>query len=135
MLLNYKLNKPADLIFDCLTNMTRFVALHPVIEKVNYLGNDKFKIFETLKLGFIPISFTYPAVIEGDYESKQVVMKAVVMKIAFIEMVFTINEKNGYSIVREEIKFKSALPIKSIMQQVFIKQHALLFKNIENTIE
>jgi len=128
MLLNYKLNKPADLIFDCLTNMTRFVALHPVIEKVNYLGNDKFKIFETLKLGFIPISFTYPAVIEGDYESKQVVMKAVVM-------VFTINEKNGYSIVREEIKFKSALPIKSIMQQVFIKQHALLFKNIENTIE
>ena len=62
-------------------------------------------------------------------------MKAVVMKIAFIEMVFTINEKNGYSIVREEIKFKSALPIKSIMQQVFIKQHALLFKNIENTIE
>lgn len=135
MLLNYKLNKPADLIFDCLTNMTRFVALHPVIEKVNYLGNDKFKIFETLKLGFIPISFTYPAVIESDYESKQVVMKAVVMKIAFIEMVFTINEKYGYSIVEEQIKFKCALPIKSIMQQVFIKQHALLFKNIENTIE
>jgi carbon monoxide dehydrogenase subunit G len=135
MLLNYKINKPADLVFDCLTNMTRFVSVHPVINKVNYLGHDNYRIFETLKLGLIPISFTYPAVIESDYESKQVVMKAVVMKVAFIEMGFTITENNGYSIVEEEIKFKSVLPIKSIMQQVIVKQHALLFKNIENTIE
>jgi hypothetical protein len=109
--------------------------VHPVINKVNYLGKDKYLIFETLKFGFIHISFTYPAVIESDYESKQVVMKAVVMKVAFIEMVFAINETNGYSMVEEDIKFKSTLPIKPILRQIFIKQHRQLFKNIEKVID
>ncbi len=134
MTLNYKINKPVDFVFDCLTNMTRFVSVHPVINKVNYLGKDKYLIFETLKLGFIPISFSYPAVIESDYDSKQVVMKAVVMKIVTIEMLFKINETHDCSIVTEKLNFSTAFPIKSIMQRILIKQHALLFKNIQNSI-
>jgi hypothetical protein len=114
--------------------MTRFTSLHPVITKINYLRHDNYLIFETIKLGFLTISFTYPAVIKSNYQSKQVVMKAIVMKIATIEMLFRVDKINGYSIVTEELNFNTILPVKSIMQKVFKKQHALLFQNIENSI-
>lgn len=134
MVLNYKLKKPAEFIFECLTNMTKFVSVHPVIDKANYLGKGKYQIFETLKLGFLQISFTYSVIIACNYESKQVVMKAVVMNVVKIEMFFKITEANGYSLVSEELNFNTLLPIKSKMQKLFIKQHALLFRNIEDSI-
>jgi hypothetical protein len=34
-------------------------------------------------------------------------------------------------LVEEEINFKSWLPVKWLMKAIFKKQHALLFKNIE----
>ena len=132
MILNYKINKPANFIFDYLTNMTRFASVHPVISKMEYLGENKYLVFETLKWGLIPCSFAYPVTIEIHYEKKQIVMRAIVMKSIKIKMVFNIKDCNGYSIIKEEINFKTALPIQSVMRQVFKKQHTRLFKNIEN---
>ena len=134
MTTKYKIKKTTGFIFDYLTNMSKFIAAHPVIYKMEYLGENKYKVFEALKLGFIPYSFTYSATIEIFYESKQVVMTAVFMKVNTIEMVFDIKEVEDFAIIKEVITFKTKLPIKSILGQVFKKQHAQLFKNIENSI-
>lgn len=58
-------------------------------------------------------------------------MKASVFKLTKIEMEFTLKTDNDYTIIDEEIDFKSVLPIKFMMQSIFRKQHNQLFKNIE----
>lgn len=132
MKLTYTIQKPVDFVFGCLTNMRTFLLVHPVITKVNYLEKEQYLIFETFKWRFFSCSFTYPATIESDYESKRVVMTATVMEICTIEMVFDIEEAQGFAIVKEVVTFKTKLPIKLILGQIFKKQHAQLFKNIEN---
>ena len=45
-------------------------------------------------------------------------------------MKFVLRADNVHTIIDEESNFKS-LPVKFIMQSIFKKQHAQLFKNIE----
>jgi len=129
--LSFTLNKPPDLIFDYLTDMQKFVSVHPVISKIDKTGNDSYLVYETLKLGFIPFSFTYPVTIEKNSNDKVVVIRATVMKVTKIEMKFVLKTDNDHTIVEENIQFRSPLPIKFIMQSIFRKQHNQLFKNIE----
>jgi carbon monoxide dehydrogenase subunit G len=131
MKLSFRINKSADFIFDYLTDMQKFVSVHPVITKINKTGNDSYLVYETLKFGFIPFSFTYPVTIESTPDDKVVVIRATVMKLTKIEMTFVLNEDNDFTVVEENIQFKSPLPVNSIMQSIFKKQHGQLFKNIE----
>jgi hypothetical protein len=48
-------------------------------------------------------------------------------------MNFILKADPEYTIIDEEIHFKSPLPVKFIMQKVFKQQHEKLFKNIEAT--
>ncbi|MCC6372758.1 MAG: hypothetical protein IT236_17270, partial [Bacteroidia bacterium] len=80
---------------------------------------------------FIPFSFTYPVTIEKDILEKVVVMRATVMKLTKIEMRFVLKAEQDYTLVEENIRFTSVLPVKFIMQAIFKKQHHLLFKNME----
>jgi len=132
MLQSYKLNKSAGFIYEYLTDMQKFASVHPVISKIDSLGQNKFLVHETLKLGFIPISFTYPVSIESNKEQNRVVMNAIVMMINKIEMIYNIKEADGGSIVHEEINFKSMLPIAFIMESIFKRQHAEFFENIRS---
>ena len=132
MKLVYKIHKPISLIIDYLTDMQKFVSVHPVIYKIDKLDKNKYLVYETLKLGFIPVSFTYPAIIESNFIDT-VTIRATVMKLSKIEMVFTLKVKDNFTLVEENIRFNSPLPIKSIMESIFRKQHSLLFKNIELT--
>lgn len=116
-------------MFDYLTDMQKYVSIHPVIYKIDNLTDNNYKIYE--KLSFI--SFTYPATVNGDRRTKTVVMEAVVMKLTKIEMVITLKTEDEHTIIQESISFKSPLPIKGIMETIFEKQHKQLFLNIENT--
>ena len=127
----FKLNKPPDLIFDYLTDMQKFVSVHPVISKIDKTGIESYLVYETLKFGFIPFSFTYPVTIEKNTIDKVVVIRATVMKMTKIEMKFVLKTDNDHTIIEENIQFRSPLPIKFIMQSIFRKQHKQLFKNIE----
>ncbi len=110
--------------------MQKFVSIHPIIYKMDDLGNGNYKVYE--KLGFI--SFTYSATVTGDPQTKTVNIKAVVMKMTHIEMNFTIKTEGDYSHIHETVTFKSPLPIKGIMQSIFEKQHKQLFLNIEQAV-
>ncbi len=131
MKLSYKLHKNIDTVFDYLTNMQKFVTVHPVIYKMEHIANLKYLVYETLRMGFIPFSFTYPVTIEKSDSDFSITMRARVFRITNIEMKFVLTAENDYTIVEEEIKFKSLLPVKFIMEAIFKKQHAQLFKNIE----
>lgn len=127
MLLEHKIKQPANVAFDHLTDMKKFVSIHPIIYKMDDLGNGNYKVYE--KLGFV--SFTYSATVTGDPQAKTVKIKAVVMKFTHIEMNFTIKPEGEHSHINETVTFKSPLPIKGVMQNIFKTQHKQLFLNIE----
>jgi carbon monoxide dehydrogenase subunit G len=64
MKLSFKIHNNIDLIFGYLTNMQKFVSVHPVISKIDNTSNKNYLVDETLKFGFIPFSFTYPVTFE-----------------------------------------------------------------------
>ena len=131
MKLSFKIHKNIDLVFDYLTDMQKFVSVHPVISKIENTSDKSYLVHETLKIGFIPFSFTYPVTIENSISDKIVVIRATVFKLTKIEMKFVLKADNGHTIIDEEIQFKSPLPVKFIMESIFRKQHDQLFKNIE----
>ena len=132
MTLNYKVNKTCDQIFEYLTDMSKFVTVHPVIYRIDRIWDNEFLFFETIRIGLIPWSFTYRAIIEGSHDAKKVIMRATVMKLTNIEMTFTMEPAGNFTLISEVITFKSALPVKFLMEKIFRKQHAQLFINIEN---
>jgi len=131
MKLSFRIHKKSELIFDYLTDMQKFVSVHPVISKIDNTGQESYLVHETLKFGFIPFSFTYPVTIEKNILDKEVVIRATVFKLTKIEMKFILKTDKDFTIIDEEIMFKSPLPVKFIMESIFKKQHAQLFKNIE----
>lgn len=131
MKLSFKVRKNIDLVFDYLTDLQKFVSVHPVISKIENTSDKSYLVHETLKFAFIPFSFTYPVTIENSISDKIIVIRATVFKLTKIEMKFVLKAENGHTIIDEEIQFKSPLPVKFIMESIFRKQHDQLFKNIE----
>ncbi len=131
MNLSFTSHKSTDFIFDYLTDMDKFASIHPVITKIDRVGDNRYLVHETLKVGFIPFSFSYPVTIESDRTRIAVTIKATVMKLTHIEMNFTIRGEGEHSVVDESISFKSVLPIRGLMEKIFREQHTLLFANME----
>jgi carbon monoxide dehydrogenase subunit G len=134
MELSFKINKPSEVVFEYLTDMEKFVGVHPVINKIVRLSENHYLIHETLKLGFIPYSFTYPVTIEHSYNDKTVVMHAKVMGFTRIKMLFKLTAESHCTEIAEKITFNSSLPIKTLLKRTFKKHHAQLFQNIENQL-
>jgi hypothetical protein len=116
MTLDHKIKQQADVVFNYMTDMKKFVSMHPIIFKMDDLGNGNYKVYEKLKLLGIPTTFTYSATVTGDPQNKTVNIKAVVMKMTHIEMNFTIKQEGDQSHIHETVTFKSPLPIKGIMK-------------------
>ena len=131
MKISFRIKKDIDSVFDYLTDMQKFVSVHPVISQIDNSGNGTYLVHETLKLGFIPISFTYPVIIETSNTDKTVSISATVFKLTRIKMKFVLKADGEHTFIEEDIHFKSPLPVKFLMKSIFKKQHNQLFKNIE----
>ncbi len=134
MILEHKIKQPSPIVFDHLSDMKKFVGVHPIIFKMDHLGGGNYKVYETLKLLGIPCTFTYKATVVGDPQAKTVNIKAVVMKLTHIEMSFVIKTEGEHSHIIETVTFRSPLPIKGILQNIFKTQHKQLFLNIEGNV-
>jgi carbon monoxide dehydrogenase subunit G len=134
MNVDYLVKIPPAVVFDYLTDMQKFVTVHPVIYKIEHIRDNKYLIFEKLKFGFIPYSFTYTATVHGNIPQQKVTMQATVMKVVHIEMNFTIKKENGQVSVNETTHFKTFLPVKSMMQKIFTTQHKQLFINLDKLL-
>ena len=131
MKISFRIKKDIDSVIDYLTDMQKFVSVHPVISQIDNSVNGTYLVHEALKLGFIPISFTYPVIIEKSNTDKTVSISATVFKLTRIKMKFVLKADGEHTFIEEEINFKSPLPVKFLMQSIFKKQHNQLFKNIE----
>lgn len=131
MQLGFNTHQTADFVFDYLTDRQKFAAVHPVITRIDSVGSHQYLVHETLSLGFLPISFTYPVTIMPDYAGKRVGMRATVMGFIGIDMDFRIATQNGLTQISETIDFKTVAPLRVAMQSIFRKQHELLFQTID----
>jgi carbon monoxide dehydrogenase subunit G len=131
MKLSFRIHKKLDFVFDYLTDMSKFVLVHPVISQIDNTGSRSYLVHETLKFGFIPFSFTYPVIVEKSTIDKTITIRATVFKLTKIEMKFFLKADNDYTIIDEEVDFESPLPVIFILENTFKKQHKKLFKNIE----
>jgi carbon monoxide dehydrogenase subunit G len=132
MLLSFHIKKPADLVFDYLTDMQKFVSVHPVIHKIIPTGEETYLIHETLRFGPVPFTFKYPCSIEKNPVDRTVVMRATVMKLTRIDITFILKERDDATLINETVHFHTVMPLKFFMKNIFRKQHTRLFRNIEN---
>ena len=135
MNLSYRIKTSPNTVFDYLTDMQKFVSIHPVITKIENVKDNNYKIYETLKFGFIPCSFTYTATVESDRTNGDVILKATVMKFNKVEMKFHVFQDGECTVIEEEITFKVKMPVKSMLGKIFKKQHQELFANLEKVVK
>ena len=58
--------------------MRKFAAVHPIIYKIENKGKNEYLVLKKIKTLFIPVIFTYPAKVEGNIQTKQITINAVV---------------------------------------------------------
>jgi carbon monoxide dehydrogenase subunit G len=131
--LQFKLNKPIEVVFESLSNADNFVKAHPIIYLMKPLPNGAYLVYEKLKIALINVDFTYPCTIESNRNDKTINMKAVVKKMVHIQINFKLSTQNGETIVDEFVSFKSILPATFVMGKIFKTQHQKLFQNIEDS--
>ena len=132
MILTFKTKKSAEVAFAYLTDMQKFVTVHPIIYKIEKIKDNTYLVYETLPILFLPFSFTYTITLASDSQTKTVIIQATVLKINKIKMVFMITGGSDFTTIQEEINFQTPLPVKLLMRRIFKKQHEQLFKNIDS---
>ena len=131
MKLEFTVNKPLPHVFEYLTDMKKFVSVHPIIYQMDDLGESNYLVHEKLKLLYIPCTFRYKANVKGHAKGDHVRISAVVMGMVNIEMNFFLQEQADTTVVSEEVNFRSLLPVKPVMKKIFREQHRELFNNID----
>lgn len=132
MILNYEILKPINEVYYYLSDMDKYVLVHPIIYKIDKISENYYSIFETLKLGIFTFTVKYPAQIDCDFKAKKIKMTAQVLKMIKIEIVFNLKTLGSKTSIEETITFKSFIPIGIFLSSIFKNQHQLLFNNIEN---
>jgi carbon monoxide dehydrogenase subunit G len=130
LVLTFEVTKPRETVFENLTDMQKFVSFHPVVDKIEVISGNNYRVYETLRFGFLPVSFQYFVVIKSNPSENIVEMKATVMRFAKIEMIFTLKSLGNFTVITESIDFESPFPIRGMMSRIFKKQHQILFANM-----
>lgn len=129
--LTHQVKKGEKLVLHYLTDMQKFVLVHPYLEKVELLGRNHYKVYEKQFLsGFVPIYFSYPATVEYSQPNKSVTITARIFSVLTIVIVFKVNESEGVTTINETIEFFPPFPVKFFLEKLFIKSHTRLFYNI-----
>jgi carbon monoxide dehydrogenase subunit G len=125
--LEFQVAKPPQHVFAVLSDMQKFVAIHPVISEAQALGQDRYKLKETLRFVGIPLRFRYEVHVYANHKQLQVLMTAKVMLLVGIQIQFDVSGNDKESLVKEQISFKTVLPVHFILRSIFRKQHSKLF--------
>ncbi len=134
MYLTFNIPSSASDILPFLTDSTKFVSVHPLIYKMIDLGQNQYKVYERVNIGFIPYTFTYMAIITGDSSKNKVHISANIAKLTKITMEFTLTPAVNSTKIEEKVLIQSFLPIKKMMYKLIARQHAILFQNIEEKL-
>lgn len=131
MIKRYTINKPVENVFPCLSDMQKFADVHPVVYKVEQLGEKEYLFYEKIKILFIPIRFTYNVKIESMEVNKQVSVYSTIIKGIFLHLNFTFETKGSQTEVEETFTIKAPFIIQQLFLLIIVDVHKKLFKNIE----
>jgi carbon monoxide dehydrogenase subunit G len=132
MKLTFTVNQPLPVVFDYLADMQKFVTVHPVITRIEPgLNSNNYKINETLRMGPIPLRFTYSATVNA-LEKEQVVMHVAELKGVTLNIRFDLAATPNGTSIQEEIVIHTFQPLRQLLQVIFRKQHNKLFRNIDS---
>jgi carbon monoxide dehydrogenase subunit G len=131
MKLSFRVKKSIEDTYAYLSDMQKFVLVHPIIFRIDPLGGERYWVHETLKVGCIPFTFRYPVQIERSDAERVVIIRARVFGLTRIEMTFRLSRDGLYTVIDEEVLFTTPLPVHFILERTFKQQHSILFKNIE----
>ena len=126
MILQYTLSTPIAKVFECLSDMQKFCNVHPVIFKVDSLGNNQYKFYE--KIAFV--TFSYAVSIEKTEPVTLVAMYSKVQPGVYLNLYFRLKEAGGLTYVEEEVKIKAPIIIKQVFEQVLKGAHQKMFAKI-----
>lgn len=125
----FEVHKDLTTVKQYLTDIEKFVNVHPLIYKMKDLGGNEYKVYERVKIGFVIYNFTYKAFIILDIDSVKIVAK--VKRITKISMLFNFQEEGENTVITERLTVNSPLPIKNYMNRLIEKQHRVMFHNID----
>lgn len=131
MQLEFTVQRPLGQVLPFLANAGQFVRVHPAIYRYEQTGDQTYRFYETIKIGFIPIHLQYPAKITAKPDRNEVLMEANLLGIATIDILFALSPKESATFVQETITFKTFLPVPFFVKTIFSNVHRQLFKNIE----
>jgi len=131
MQLQFRVSKSPEQVFSVLSDMQKFVSVHPVISQALPLGDSVFNIQETLHFARIPFRFRYRAQLIASQTEQRVIMTARVLYLVNIHIRFDITLESGRTLILEEVNFKSILPVHYFLKRIFSEQHGKLFAAIE----
>src|ERR1700712_597480 len=104
MTLSFEVKKSPECVFRFLSDPQLFVAVHPVITRMEPNADGSYKMHETLMFGPFRHSFVYQATIEASLTGNTVTMKALVMKIVRIKIVIRLRETLAGTVVDENFQ-------------------------------
>jgi carbon monoxide dehydrogenase subunit G len=119
-------------VMNYLTDPDKFVSVHPLIYQINAFPGGDFLVREKVSLGLFTYRFSYTASIRPFPD--EIHIRASVMGLTHINMLFHFETASGSTQVTEELKIESVLPITNFMASFFEKQHRQLFENIEKSL-
>ncbi len=127
--LRFTSSKSIDEVKAHLLDAAKFVAVHPLIYRMDAIGNQTFRVYEQVKFGFVPYRFTYTAVIK--HEADAVIIEATISRFTKLAMHFTFSSENHRTVINEQLQIESPLPIHRFMQRLILKQHQHMFDTID----
>ncbi len=131
MKLEFIVQRPIGQVFPFLANAEQFVRVHPAIYRYEHMSDQTYRFYETLQLGFIPLHLRYTATISTNTDQNEVHMRANLLGIVTIDILFALSPKESATFVQETITFKTFLPVPFFVKTIFSNVHRQLFKNIE----
>lgn len=127
-------NKSISEVYAILKDLKNYGKYHPIITDVKQIEANKYKIYETVRMGLIPIRFVYPATVSTNEATDQIVYDAVVMNLVKIKMDYTLSPINAQTTnVMEKITIKSILPVHWYLSRLIKKCHIELFDRVSKS--
>lgn len=132
MTLQYKISKPVNVIYDELSNMINFVNVHPVVYKVDRVGENEYTFYEKITVLFIPFRFNYKVNVDALEKNRMITMSSVVRKGVLLKLEFILEPQKNHTEVIERVSIKANVFVRLIFENVLTRVHKKLFFNIEN---
>ena len=134
MILNHTIAKPVEQVYPYLSDMEKFVQVHPVVYKVEKIGETEYQFCEKIKIIFIPFDFKYKVNLKSILHNKDVEMHSNVKKGVHLELKFSFLSRNNSTHVEEIILIKSNFFVRLVFQSVIKRVHKKMFKNISEIV-